>query len=59
MYYRNYGEFRGYNKTQMRGFTSLGLKKRSGKLFGISRWKLLYIDWINNKVLPYSRRNHI
>ena len=27
--------------------------------FGISRCKLLYIDWINNKVLPYSTGNDI
>ena len=27
--------------------------------FGISRFKLLYIGWINNKVLPYSTGNYI
>ena len=27
--------------------------------FGISRCKLLYIEWINNKVLLYSTGNHI
>ena len=27
--------------------------------FGISRHKLLYIGWINNKVLLYSRGNYI
>ena len=27
--------------------------------FGISRCKLLYIEWINNKVLLYSRENYI
>ena len=27
--------------------------------FGISRCKLLYIGWINNKVLPYSIGNYI
>ena len=27
--------------------------------FGISRCKLLYIGWINNKVLLYSTGNHI
>ena len=27
--------------------------------FGISRCKLLYIEWINNKVLLYSTRNYI
>ena len=26
---------------------------------GISRWKLLYIDWMNNKVLLYSTENYI
>ena len=27
--------------------------------FGVSRCKLLYIGWINNKVLLYSTRNYI
>ena len=27
--------------------------------FGVSRCKLLYIGWINNKVLPYSTGNCI
>ena len=27
--------------------------------FGISRCKLLYIEWINNKVLLHSTRNYI
>ena len=27
--------------------------------FGISRCKLLYVEWINNKVLLYSTRNYI
>ena len=27
--------------------------------FGISRCKLLYIEWINNKVLVYSTGNYI
>ena len=27
--------------------------------FGVGRWKLLYIGWINNKVLLYSTENHI
>ena len=26
---------------------------------GVSRRKLLYIDWINNKVLLYSTENYI
>ena len=34
---------------------------REGKewAFGISRDKLLYIEWINNKVLLYSTENYI
>ena len=28
-------------------------------MFGISRYKLLYIKYINNKVLLYSTRNYI
>ena len=27
--------------------------------FGFSRWKLVYIEWINNKVLLYSTGNYI
>jgi len=27
--------------------------------FGISRFKLVYIEWINNKVLLYNRGNYI
>ena len=27
--------------------------------FGVSRCKLLYIGWINNKVIPDSTRNYI
>ena len=27
--------------------------------FGISRYKLLYTEWINNKILLYSIGNHI
>ena len=27
--------------------------------FGISRWKLLYIEWINNKVLLFTTRNYV
>ena len=27
--------------------------------FGVSRCKLLYIEWINNKVLLYSTGNYI
>ena len=34
---------------------------RAGKEweFGISSCKLVYIGWINNKVLPYSTGNYI
>ena len=27
--------------------------------FGISRYKLVYIGWLNNKVLQYSTGNYI
>ena len=27
--------------------------------FGSSRWKLLYIEWVNNKVVQYSTGNYI
>ena len=27
--------------------------------FGISRYKLLYVEWINHKVLQYSTGNYI
>ena len=27
--------------------------------FGINAWKLLYIEWINNKILLYSTGNYI
>ena len=27
--------------------------------FGVSRWILLYIEWINSKVLLYSAGNYI
>ena len=27
--------------------------------FGVSRWKLLYIEWITNKVLLYSMGNYL
>ena len=32
---------------------------RNRKLFGIRRCKLLYVGWINNKVLLYSTGNYI
>ena len=30
-----------------------------GEGVGVNRYKLLYIEWINNKVLLYSMRNYI
>ena len=33
--------------------------KRDGREFGISRCKLLYIEWINNKVQLYSTGSYI
>ena len=33
--------------------------QREGLGFGISRCKLFYIEWINNKILLYSRGNYI
>ena len=30
-----------------------------GREFGLSRGKLLYIEWINNKILLYSTGNYI
>ena len=45
--------------------TKLWLPRRTGdggvmyQKFGISRCKLLYIGWINNKVLLYNIENHI
>ena len=34
-------------------------RERTDWEFGVSRCKLLYIGWINNKVLLYSTRNYI
>ena len=39
--------------------TKGGEWRRVGWEFGISTCKLLYIEWINNKVLPYSTGNYI
>ena len=36
-----------------------GGKREMSWEFGISRCKLLYIGWINNKVLLYGTGNHI
>ena len=32
---------------------------RDGSEFGVSRCKLLYREWINNKLLLYSKGNNI
>ena len=32
---------------------------REGGEVAVSRWKLLYIEWTNNKVLLYSTENYI
>ena len=42
----------------------LVVAKREGeqgedRQFGVSRYKLLYMEWINNKVLLYSTGNYI
>ena len=44
-----------------KGEAGQGRRGRGGKEweFGISRGKLLYIGWINNKVLLYSTGNYI
>ena len=39
--------------------TKGGEWRRVGWEFGISTCKLLYIEWINNKVLLYSTGNYI
>ena len=36
-----------------------GVEGRKDWEFGISRCKLLYVGWINNKVLLFSTGNHI
>ena len=36
-----------------------GVRGRMDWEFGMSRCKLLYIEWINNKVLLYSTGNYI
>ena len=40
-------------------FRGKGVWRVSEKEFGIRRWRLLYKEWINNKVLPYSTGNYI
>ena len=36
-----------------------GERERMEWEFGISKCKLLYIEWINNKVLLFGTENHI
>ena len=44
---------------QICGFQEGGWWRRDGLEFEISRCKLLYIEWINNKVLLYSTGSYI
>ena len=45
---------------KIRKSLSVTVKSLSGQMrFGISRCKLVYIGWINNKVLLYSTGNYI
>ena len=44
---------------QICGFQEGGWWRREGLEFEISRCKLLYIEWINNKVLLYSTGSYI
>ena len=46
-------------REQTCGCQGLGEGRGKDWEFGISRSKLLYIGWINNKVLLYSTRNYI
>ena len=55
-----YGEMRSFPKTKI--WDSKSEQAQGGRMdweFGISRCQLVYIGWINNKVLPYSTGNHI
>ena len=36
-----------------------GVGRKTELEVGVSRCKLLYIGWINNKALPYSTENYI
>ena len=54
----------GYKWTSLRNrnrFTDIenSLEGRNEWEFGVSRYKLLYIEWINNKILLYSTENCI
>ena len=47
------------HREQTYGCQGRGCGGRMDWEFGISRCKLLYIEWINNKVLLYSTGNYI
>ena len=49
------------SQTHRHGEQTCGCPQGGGKdwEFGISRCKLLYIEWINNKVLLHCTRNYI
>ena len=55
-----YREMRSFPKTKI--WDSKSEQAQGGGMdweFGISRCQLVYIGWINNKVLPYSTGNYI
>ena len=48
----------GYRE-QTCGYQGRGVRGGMEWKVGISRWKLLHIEYINKKILPYSTGNHI
>jgi len=48
-----------YIETRLVGAKGERLGGRREEEFGVSRWKLLHLEWINDKVLLYSTRNYI
>ena len=46
-------------REQTCGFQGGGVGGRMDWEFGVSRYKLLYMEWINNKVLLCSTGNYI
>ena len=36
-----------------------GERERDGWEFGVGRCKLLYTEWVHNKVLPYNSRKYV
>ena len=44
---------------QMGGCQGEGLEERMQEGFGVSKCNLVYIEWINNKVLLYSTGSYI